>query len=56
MMKNEIETQEQYLKRIEAAAKTLTQDQIDACAWAMGASGCGWTRQGVLRELKFSTT
>jgi hypothetical protein len=45
------ETQEQWLQRLEAAPKTLTQDQIDACAWVMGGSGVGWTKQLILDSL-----
>jgi hypothetical protein len=45
------ETEEQYHLRLLAAAQTLTQDQIDACAWVMGGSGCGWTRESVIDAL-----
>ena len=33
-------------------AEGLSQGQIDACAYVMGASGCGWTRENVVKELK----
>jgi hypothetical protein len=45
------ETDEQYFKRLRRAAISLTQEQIDACAWVMGGSGCGWTRQLVYQAL-----
>ena len=51
MQKIPNETDEQYYRRMEEAAKTLTQIQIDACAWVMGGSGCGWTKEAVLAAL-----
>ena len=51
MNKHENETEEQFHRRLLAAAQTLTQEQIDACAWVMGGSGCGWTRESVIEAL-----
>jgi hypothetical protein len=34
-----------------SAVLTLTQQQIDALAWVMGASGCGWNRDNIIKEL-----
>jgi len=51
MEKQEINTEVEHHLRMLAAAKTLTQDQIDACAWVMGGSGAGWTRQSVIASL-----
>ena len=36
--------------RLIAAIQTLTQDQIDACAWVMGGSGAGWTKEKILES------
>lgn len=41
----------EYLTRLYNASESLTQEQIDACAWVMGASGAGWTRETLLQEL-----
>ena len=35
-----------------AAVATMTQDQIDACAWLMGASGIGWTKENMTAEFQ----
>jgi len=35
-----------------AAVSTLTQEQIDAVAWVMGGSGCGWNRDNITKELQ----
>jgi hypothetical protein len=35
-----------------AAVATMTQDQIDACAWLMGASGIGWTKENMAAEFQ----
>lgn len=51
MQKQAEETQEEYYKRLLAAAQTLTQDQIEACGWVMGGSGCGWTRETIIEAL-----
>jgi hypothetical protein len=44
-----------FIERMEslmAAAATLTQEQVDACAWVMGCSACGWDPSLVVEELK----
>ena len=46
------EMTEQMFHRLEEAAKTLTQDQIDACAWVMGGSGAGWNKLWILQNLE----
>jgi hypothetical protein len=51
MQKQTDETPEEYYKRLLAAAQTLTQDQIEACAWVMGGSGCGWTKEKIIESL-----
>ena len=43
MQKQDCETVSEWLNRLSVIAKNLTQEQIDACAYVMGASGCGWT-------------
>jgi hypothetical protein len=35
-----------------AAVSTLTQQQIDALAWVMGASDCGWNKENITKELQ----
>jgi len=34
------------------AVSTLTQQQIDAVAWVMGGSGCGWNKENITKELQ----
>ena len=34
-----------------AAVQSLTQEQIDACAYVMGAGGCGWNKENIEAEL-----
>jgi hypothetical protein len=43
---------EQYFDRLSVAASTLTQEQIDACAWVMGASAVGWNKIWILHDLE----
>jgi hypothetical protein len=45
------EPQSKYFTRLIEVAKTLTQDQIDACAWAMGATGCGVNKDSIISTL-----
>jgi len=40
------------LKELEDAAETLTQTQVDACAWVMGGSGVGWTKNNIAEILR----
>ena len=42
---------EEYLTRLSMVAATLSQEQIDACAWVMGGSGCGWTKEKIIQSL-----
>jgi len=35
-----------------AAVATLTQQQIDALAYVMGGSGCGWNKDNITKELQ----
>ena len=44
-------TKEEYHLHLIEVAKTLTQEQIEACAYVMGASGGNWTRQSIVEEL-----
>jgi hypothetical protein len=41
----------QNIDRLIAAVATMTQDQINACAWAMGAKGM-WTKENITAELE----
>ena len=45
------ESWDEYFQRLEKAAKTLTQEQINACAWAMGGSGVGWTQENIMNSI-----
>lgn len=56
MQKQPDETHAQWLERLSRIALTLTQDQIDACAYVMGGSDCGWTPNTVSEELSFFAT
>jgi len=40
------------LRNLIVNAEVLSQGQIDACARVMGADGCGWTRESILKALK----
>jgi hypothetical protein len=51
MNKRPDETMGEYIARLYNAAETLTQEQIDACAYVMGGSGCGWTKECIQAEL-----
>jgi len=46
------ETTSARLQRLAKVAETMTQAQVDACAWAMGASGCGWTPHSINQQLE----
>ena len=43
---------DEQLKNLIINAEVLSQGQIDACARVMGASGMGWTRENIVKELK----
>ena len=51
MQKIKDKTAVDYFTQLKQVVPTLTQDQINACAWAMGASGCEWTKEGVAETL-----
>ena len=35
-----------------AAVRELKQEQIEACAYVMGASGAGWNKENIIAELE----
>jgi hypothetical protein len=35
-----------------AAVQSMTQEQIDACAWLMGADGGGWNKENMTAEFQ----
>jgi hypothetical protein len=35
-----------------AAVETMTQEQINVCAWCMGADGVGWSKSHLLSKLQ----
>ena len=45
-----------YFTKLKQVVPTLTQDQINACAWVMGGSGCGWTKEGIADEINRALT
>jgi hypothetical protein len=51
-MENDKQTFNQIMDGYIAAVSTLTQQQIDAVAWVMGGSGCGWNRDNITKELQ----
>jgi len=46
------ETQKELLIRLQKVAATMTQDQVDACGWFMGAYQCGWTPKNLAGEFQ----
>jgi len=46
-------TLEQHLTRLAEVAKTMTQEQVAACAWVMGASNCGWNPENVSKNILY---
>jgi hypothetical protein len=50
-MQKHDETHDEYLARLAKVAINLTQDQVEACAWVMGGSGCGWTPESVSENI-----
>jgi len=44
------ETMLEKLTRFKAATSSMTQEQVDACAWLMGAYSCGWTPETLAAE------
>lgn len=55
MQKQPDETRSEWLARLSRIAFTLTQDQVDACAYVMGNSDCGWTPKTISIELSVSS-
>lgn len=51
-MENDKLTFNQKMDGFIAAVATLTQQQIDAVAWVMGGSGCGWNKENITKELQ----
>jgi hypothetical protein len=45
-------TFEEHIKNMMAAVETMTQAQINACAWCMGGGGAEWTKPRLLSELQ----
>ena len=45
-------TLEERMETLLTAASTLTQEQVDACAWVMGCSGADWTPIKIVEDLK----
>jgi len=54
MQKIKAETESEYFSRLIESAKTLTKDQIAACAWVMGGSGCQWDNENIVFSLACS--
>jgi hypothetical protein len=44
-------TLQQRLSIMIEAVDTMTQQQIDACAWCMGGGGCDWTKESLKERL-----
>lgn len=51
MEKKKLPTFKEKIENYIRAADSLTQVQIDACAWVMGGSGCGWTKEKIKDDL-----
>ena len=51
-MEQDKQTFNQMMDGFIAAVATLTQQQIDAVAYVMGGSGCGWNRDNITKELQ----
>ncbi len=45
-------TFEEHIKQMMATVETMTQDQINACAWCMGGGGAEWTKERLRNELQ----
>ena len=45
-------TFDEHIKNMMAAVETMTQAQINACAWCMGGGGAEWTKARLLSELQ----
>lgn len=51
-MEHDKQTFNQVMDGYITAVSTLTQQQIDAMAWVMGGSGCGWNKENITKELQ----
>jgi hypothetical protein len=51
-MEHDKQTFNQVMDGYITAVSTLTQQQIDAVAWVMGGSGCGWNKENITKELQ----
>jgi len=47
-----VTTFEQHIKNMMAAAETMTQAQINVCAYCMGGGGAEWTKERLKAELQ----
>ncbi len=47
-----VTTFEQHIKNMMTAVETMTQAQINACAYCMGGGGAEWTKTRLLSELQ----
>ena len=50
-MNQDKQTFNDLMDRHIASISTMTQDQIDACAWLMG-GGVGWTKENMIAEFQ----
>ena len=41
----------ELMNKYAAAVGTMTQEQIDACAYVFGAGCCGWNKENMIQEL-----
>lgn len=46
------QTFNELMDEYKAAVATMTPAQIAACAYVMGASGCGWNKETITAELE----
>ena len=51
MEKRKTDSMDEFLNKLAIAAASLTQEQIDACAWVMGGSGADWTKGKIIQSL-----
>jgi hypothetical protein len=45
-------TFEEHIKQMMDSIETMTQKQIDTCAWCMGGGGAQWTKERLRSELQ----
>jgi hypothetical protein len=53
-MNKKLLTREQFFANMRQAISTMTQEQIDACAWVMGCDNCGWNKENMIESLHAS--